>query len=218
MNECQYCNRIITNAGSLKSHQKRCNFNPNRQQWDTARANKPAWNSGKSLQQLLGKQRSDSYKERISTSNKGKGGCASTQEKQLLRRQSISKTMKGNPNFGGYRIGSGRGKGCWYESPIAGRVYCDSTYQLFYSRWLDSQNVVWKRNKIKFPYIYNEKQHYYIPDFYIVNQDYYIETKGYKTDKDDAKWNQFPYKLKVLYQNDLKMLGMSTRKIVSNGG
>lgn len=161
---------------------------------------------------------SQQTKYKISATNKGTGGCASTPERQQLRRQRISETCKQNKKSGGYRIGSGRCRGSWYQSPIAGRIYCDSSYQLFYAQWLDSSNIIWKRNKIKFPYTYENQQHYYIPDFYLVEQKCYIETKGYKTKKDEAKWKEFPYQLKVLYQKDLNELGMKQWRIASNGG
>lgn len=47
------------------------------------------------------------------------------------------------------------------------------------------------------PYEYEGKSfklstgHYYVPDFYLVNSDTYIETKGFLTDKDKAKYDQF---------------------------
>ena len=52
-----------------------------------------------------------------------KGGCASTQEKEALRRKRISESMKANPKAGGKRTGSGRGKKGWFNG-----IFCDSTY------------------------------------------------------------------------------------------
>lgn len=224
MSNCQYCGREIKNKGSLVEHQNVCKQNPNRiirirKSGFSSLKGKPAWNSGKTYQQLLGKQKSDKYKHKISNTLIGKStGIASTPEKQKLRRQRISETCKRNKKSGGYRIGSGRCKGSWYQSPIAGRIYCDSSYQLFYAQWLDKCSFIWKRNKIKFPYTYENQQHYYIPDFYLVEQKCYIETKGYKTKKDEAKWKEFPYQLKVLYQKDLNELGMKQWRIASDGG
>lgn len=69
-------------------------------------------------------------------------------------------------------------------------------------------NILWKRNLIKFPYNWESSIHYYYPDFYLIESDEYVEIKGYKTDKDLAKWNDFPYKLTVLFGEDLKNLGL----------
>jgi PAB1-binding protein PBP1 len=48
--------------------------------------------------------------------------------------------------------------------------------------------------------------HEITPDFYLPGTDEFIEIKGYKTEKDTAKWNQFPAdkKLTILMHKELK--------------
>lgn len=139
-------------------------------------------------------------------------GKASTVEKEILRRQKISETMKKNPRAGGLRKGSGRGKKCWYQSPIAGRVYLRSTYELEYCRYLDQHKILWKQNTEGFEYIFEGKIHRYFPDFVILTeQPLYVEIKGFKRKNDEAKWKEFPHKLKVLYYNDLQKLGINVK-------
>jgi hypothetical protein len=59
---------------------------------------------------------SDEYKKKISDSlKKISKGIASTPEKEELRKQKISESMKKNKLSGGIRIGSGRGKKGWYK-------------------------------------------------------------------------------------------------------
>lgn len=109
--------------------------------------------------------------------------------------------------LGGYVKGSGRGKKTWYESSIAGKVFLDSSYELRYAQYLDSQDINWLKNNKKFPYYDEEgKMRNYIPDFFLIDYNEYIEIKGYKTIRDDYKWNQFPHTLKVLFEKDLKNL------------
>lgn len=159
-----------------------------------------AWNKGYYL--------SPEYRKKISSALKGRStGRAGSPEKEIARRRKISDSMKKNPKCGGLREGSGRGKKVWYESEIAGRVYLRSTYELEYARWLDKNSIKWKQNLIKFPYLYNEKTHYYYPDFYLYDNDEYVEVKGFTTEKDLAKWKEFPYKLRILMRSDLKLLG-----------
>lgn len=105
---------------------------------------------------------------------------------------------------GGYRKGSGRGKGGWYESKIAGLVYLDSTYELNYAIYLDNQNIKWERNTKHF---YYTEKNYYIPDFYLIEENLYVETKGFSTEKDKLKWQAVP-NLKVLFKKDLQSLGI----------
>ena len=100
---------------------------------------------------------------------------------------------------GGYRQGSGRGKGGWYKG-----IYCDSSYELAWIIYNIDHNINFERNKKGFKYNYNKKNYMYYPDFYLIETNEYIETKGYKTNKDEAKWKYFPHKIKILYKNDLQ--------------
>lgn len=43
----------------------------------------------------------------------------------------------------------------------------------------------------------------YYPDFYLTKEDCYIEIKGYKDNKAEAKHSQFKHNLKVLQKEDL---------------
>jgi hypothetical protein len=166
-------------------------------------------NSGDKIKSIRSNLTRKSYiVERIGTIK----GQAATIEKELERRQKISYTMKNNPEAGGLREGSGRGLKCWYESKIAGNVYIRSSYELEYVKWLDDNNIKWKANLIRFPYEFESKIRNYIPDFYLIDEDCYVEIKGYETEKDKAKQNQFPYKLKVLKYEDLYKLGLNIKK------
>lgn len=124
--------------------------------------------------------------------------------KQSIRMTGIK--HKFGHKTGGYRIGSTWSKGCWYQSPIAGNVYLDSSWELKYAKWLDYNQISWKRNTTRFHYQYENKSHYYIPDFYIIDTQQYVQIKGYKTKRDLAKWEYFPHKLNVLMKQELESL------------
>lgn len=145
-------------------------------------------------------------------SNPDKVGQPSTEAKKEIKRKKLSEIAKVG-NYGGYKRGSGRGKKCWYESSIAGKVWCDSTYELVYAKRLDALGVKWRKNNFKFPYMFEGKRSNYIPDFYVHDWEKYIETKGYKTERDEAKWRYFPHTLVILYGKDLEGLpsGVVTR-------
>ena len=98
-----------------------------------------------------------------------------------------------------------------YVSKIAGVVKLDSSWELQYAKYLDENNIKWKRNLIMFPYMYRRKMFYYIPDFYLIDEDVYIEIKGYQRAKDAAKWRDFPYKLIVLKKQELLKLGLDIK-------
>lgn len=147
----------------------------------------------------------------LSVSKRDNIGKAKSIEAEIERRNKISLTMRKNSSCGGLREGSGRGKKQWYESPIAGSVYLRSSYELEYVKYLDKNNIKWKANYKKFPYTFNNKIRNYYPDFYLIDSQEYIEIKGYKTNKDLAKWEMFPFKLKVFMKNDLIRLGCNIK-------
>ena len=71
-----------------------------------------SWNSGKKFEEVLSKRKSAAYKKKLSRAAKkrGFGGCLSDPESERRRREKISKSCK-ERRVGGYKPGSGRGKG-----------------------------------------------------------------------------------------------------------
>ena len=100
-------------------------------------------------------------------------------------------------NGSGYKPGSGRGKSGWY-----GGFWCDSSYELAYVIYNIEHNIEFFQNTDRFSYIINNKSHTYIPDF-VLPDGTYVEIKGYETERDHAKWSQFPERLSILRKDDL---------------
>ena len=94
-----------------------------------------------------------------------------------------------------------------YNSVIAGEITLDGTWELEVAKWLDAQNYNWKRNKQRFQYI-NLKNviSYYTPDFWVEELNGYLEVKGYETELDRCKWQQFTENLIVWKRKDLQKL------------
>ena len=107
--------------------------------------------------------------------------------------------------------------GTWHTSFKRTRIYeyngvkLHGTWELEYAKWLDENNIKWRRPIEKFPYYFDGKNRHYTPDFYLINTKEYIEIKGYETDKDKAKWNQFPEKLIILKSKELKKLRLKIK-------
>jgi hypothetical protein len=76
------------------------------------------------------------------------------------------------------------------------------SWELKFYKWCKEKNIKCERNAIGFSYIWNGNRTYY-PDFYLPEFGYYVEVKGYKTDRDDAKWNQFPKKLLIIEKQSM---------------
>ena len=70
--------------------------------------------------------------------------------------------------------------------------------EVTFYEWCLKYNIVVEDNLKYFPYIPNEKEHLYNPDFYLPDYNIYVEVKGYYDDKDLAKWKYFTEKLYVL--------------------
>ncbi len=135
----------------------------------------------------------------------GKWCCS----KSVLGCKKLSKSARGKKLYKRRRVMALRKP---FFSPIAGHITLDSSWEIAYAEYLDKNNINWVRNQIMFPYKFGNRKRlkYYIPDFYLPDEQLYVEIKGYKTDKDDCKWRDFPkyYKLIVLFKEELeKVIG-----------
>lgn len=193
------CNREFLTQNGLNSHKGKCSVvkpdyispssNPN---YKNPMQGKIAWNKG------LTKETDDRVAQ---YSNKLKGQVnfdySPSNPKEIERRLKLSRSVT-KAGTGGYKPGCGRSKHGWYKD-----IWCDSSWELAFVIYNIEHNILFKRNTTKFNYIYNGKLYNYIPDFIL--DGIYIEIKGYFTEKDKAKIDQFPYKIKVLFKEDMKL-------------
>lgn len=196
-----------SNKGQIRAHH-------NSERMSEISKGKDKWNSGKTYEEVLGKRKSNSYKKKISKGLEGKcTGYASTPEKEKAKRQKISKAIK-KRYAEGWMPKAGRCKKIRYISPIAGKVLLDGSWELAVAEFLDILQIDWRRNKNRFAYFFDKKDRFYTPDFYLVKTQTYIEVKGYETDKDRAKWKQFPHEIKILKKAEVKLIkrGIFTKK------
>lgn len=216
---CKYCNKICHSINSLKQHEIRCKENPNKIQCKGfCDINKRTINpnnhttKGKIMinngikSKYINKDELNVFIENgwiLGMCDKTKEliklhdtGIASTPEKELLRKEKISKSMKKNPNAGGYRENSGRGKKGKYKN-----IYCDSSWELAFVVYHIDNNLNIKRCTEHRKYIFNNEEHIYIPDF--ITDGGIIEIKGYKSKQWNEKHKQNP-DIKVLYYEDMK--------------
>ena len=104
----------------------------------------------------------------------------------------------------------------WWDSPIAGKVHFQSSYERKFCAYLDEHGYNWRKNKERFPYIspFDGKTHHYNPDFVLLDKDgrvcLYIEVKGMVRKADPAKFEAFPKDktLVLLGCEELKALGL----------
>jgi hypothetical protein len=109
----------------------------------------------------------------------------------------------------GWESKAGRTKKIDYVSSIAGSVKLDGSWELAVAKFFDLTNTNWVRNKKRFDYTDSlGKTRTYCPDFYLPDSCTYIEVKGYTTELDRIKWNQFNENLEVWDKPVLKNKGI----------
>lgn len=94
--------------------------------------------------------------------------------------------------------GQGRSKSGRYKG-----FFCNSTYELAYYIYCIDHNISIERNTKKYKYVYNGKEHYYIPDFRVNGR--LTEIKGYCNEQVKAKLaavNDEP--IDIFYTEDLQ--------------
>lgn len=86
-----------------------------------------------------------------------------------------------------------------------------SSYELRFARAMDARRTPWTKNWRQFDYEYAGRSRRYTPDFYLPETDEFVEVKGFKTPQDEAKWTQFPGRLRVVFEADIVALESSGR-------
>lgn len=202
---CKFCNKECYSLNSLKQHEIKCKQNPNRLNIEfSKKISRKGINKGKRWinngiiskfvdSSLLENYLTNgwelgldkSYKEKLSKILKGKqmGKCLDP-EKEKARRHKISESMKGNTNWK-FNKKRGNSKKGWYKG-----IFCDSTWELAFVVYYLDHNLLIKRCKKEFTYIYENIKHIYIPDF--ETDEGIIEIKGRKDKKALEKEKQFP--------------------------
>ena len=208
---CQYCKRSLINKGAVGSHEPYCKQNPTRKFQKRSpmaglKKGSLPWNKGLSLL-ITHPNTHEEIREKMIKNHRG-GGLASTNEAELNRRTKIQKSIN-NRYAAGWHPVCGRAKKYHYDSCIAGHVILDGSWELAVAKYLDNNNLIWRRPTERFTYTKeNGNVSTYLPDFWVDEWNSYLEVKGYKTSIDDAKWNQFKKPLIIWFKKDLIVNGI----------
>lgn len=76
-------------------------------------------------------------------------------------------------------------------------------WEVDFYKWAKAENLGPQRPINGFKYIWNGERTYF-PDFYLPTLNVYVEVKGYETDRDRAKWNNFTEVLCIVKKNEIK--------------
>jgi hypothetical protein len=205
MFQCTFCGKEWEIKKSHTQHQNRCKLNPN-----SIASNQ--FSKAKQLNIRLTLDTSDEAKlkrtKRAEAANSARWAKPDAKEKASA---SMKKAVENNPES--------------YTSSNRGRVKQIEYHGLkFHGNWEFEFYKFCERNEIAcervtkfFPYVWNGSSHNYFPDFYLPSLNAWVEIKGYKTERDDAKWEQFPFTLVKIMKEEIKSIkrnDFDIRKVV----
>lgn len=117
---------------------------------------KKKWNSGRTYEEVLGKEKANAIKKKLSVYFR-ENPITCTPEKDLERREKQSQAIK-KRYAEGWMPKAGRCEKIRYASPIAGKVLLDGSWELEVAKFLDAQQIDWRRNKNRFAYFFDNKE------------------------------------------------------------
>ena len=195
---CKFCGKECKNDNSLRNHQRLCKLNPNRQapppkteKWKEAMRKKTKKNQWSDPNYKM----KDYTREKQSLANTGKTW---SDERKNRHSEIMKEAVKKHPDSYTKNNVCGRVKIINYNG-----VNLKGSWELKVAEWLDKNKVKWENEANPQPYYWNDGWHLYFPDFYIRELDTYIEVKGYKTKRDEAKWSQFKGTLLIIDKTNI---------------
>lgn len=206
---CRYCGKECKNANSLRNHERLCRLNPDRQftKFSDTEWQKHKTANGGTNQYIKAKQEGREYiiseetRKKLSKHATENNPSMKQKNRNKIRNTILKKVQEGSWHFKNslyHNIKKYEYKG----------VILFGNYEYQYAKYLDENNIKWRKPIEAFEYNWNGRLHKYLPDFYLIDTNEYVEIKGIETERDIAKWSQFPKKLKVLKRKDLRLLGL----------
>jgi hypothetical protein len=184
---CEKCGRSVC-SNQLNKHRKFCDGNsiPKKKRAKYPLNGRKVWNEGftkencEEIKKSSEKIRNNFEKGELIPSFLGKKHSEETRKK-----------WKENPNMGGLRKGSGRGKKGWYKG-----FYCRSTWELAWLVYQLDKEIKVEHCHDTFEYEFEGEKHKYYPDFIVDGS--YIEIKGFRYPNTQSKIDQFPSDKKLV--------------------
>jgi hypothetical protein len=206
---CIFCKKECKNHNSVSQHQARCKLNPER---------KILFGNGVNWTPELRAKHSEimkkAYVPHIMTDEEKIKNAARlkeinktmwTEEKRLEHGKIMQRVAQENPES--YKsVGYTNTKREIYIGKNGDEFLMRSSWEVAMAKLLDNENINWTNKVDGFLYEFENVKHNYFPDFHLIDYDIYIEVKGIKIEKDEAKWNQFPKPLIKFMKSDYDSL------------
>jgi hypothetical protein len=213
---CKFCEKVCKNDNSLRNHERLCHKNPDRQ---IIVSNFIEFNKKRKEQNIKGTNHfvkskqlglpiplmSDETKKKISEALKNR---VWTEEQRKQHSEAMKIAVKTHPDSYTKNNVVGRVKNIDYNG-----VKLKGKWELIVAKWLDENQIKWEHETKSFEYEWNGKRNYY-PDFYLPDFDFFIEVKGYVTDRDLSKWENIT-NLKVFKLSEINKIKNNTLDFLS---
>lgn len=194
---CCHCSKEVKNARSKQQHEIRCKHNP-----DAIKV-KPSYGMlGKkgANQFKYGAVVSDETKKKLSVASKHTNAVRWSDPASKINQSVVMKrAVEQNPES---YTSANRGR---TKQIIVDGIKLQGQWEVDFYNWAKAARLSPERPTVGFHYEWNGTRTYY-PDFYIKSLDLYVEVKGYETDRDKAKWSQFPKKLCIIKAAEIKKI------------
>ena len=202
---CIHCSKEIT-SNNIERHQVKCSlpkvasipkFNPRNTGKKGRNQFSKAKDEGRSIPTF-----SDETIAKILATKERNGTFGHTEESKRKLSASMKRAVENNPNS---YTSSNRGR---TKQIIVDGIKFQGQWEVDFYLWAKGAGLNPQRATQSFQYEWNGTRSYH-PDFYIESIGY-IEVKGYETDRDRAKWNQFPKELFVVRSQTIKDIRNNT--------
>jgi hypothetical protein len=201
---CKHCDRVAKSVNSNVQHEIRCKENPNKiiVKFQARTGVKRVGYVG-SNQYTKAKRLglptptiSDETRKKISDASKNQQW---SEERRVQHSRRMKQAVEENPES--YTSSNrGRTKQIEYNG-----IKFQGQWELDFYKWAEKEGLEPTRPDEGFKYDWNGIRTYF-PDFYIPSMDLYIEVKGYETERDRAKWLQFPKSLCIIKEREIKQI------------
>lgn len=200
---CKFCDKETKNNNAKAQHELYCKSNPDAKQKVPSYGMRGKGGQGiASNQHIKGTSKglSDEGRKRISESTKNMNLVRwSNPQNRLKHALKMRDVARSNPDS--------------YSSSNRGRVKqiehdgikFQGKWELDFYIWCTNNNIKCIRNCEGFSYSWNGNRTYF-PDFFLPEYNTYVEVKGYKTDRDEAKCNQFPKNILIISATEIRKI------------
>ncbi len=217
MNSCKYCLKHLVSDRSRKSHESRCPLNENRVVASTWSAEQRAsWSNKCKITECNNKDKIRTEETRKAHSARSIKANAEywTEETRLKQSIKMQDAVKNNPDSYTKNNVSGRVKLVEVIDGFGNLTKVKGSWEYNVAVWLNDHSVKWINDIEPIPYVWNNREHKYFPDFYISEFDYYIEVKGFETDRDHCKWNAMTKPLMIIREKEHRDLDNVLNKFI----